>query len=408
LKVVDLTEFYSERGGGVRSHLTLKAEHLARRGIEHRVIAPGPRDQTTTLFRAPHPSGSLAIDARAIRVRGPRLPYDPTYHLLWRVGAVRSKIIAERPDILEINSPYAAALAGLSLKKPRFSARTLFWHADFIDTYVRTIFLRRFDCGVASLLVLPLWALVRRIAGACAATIVTSRGQADKLAARGVPRIVRVPLGVDTAIFSPSRRDQALRLRLLGKGGERASLLVGVGRFAFEKRWDVVIEACAALRQKRELLLVLFGDGPERQRLQHLAEKRGCADAVRFMGFTRDREELAAALASADALVHGCAHETFGLGVAEAVSAGLPIVVPDAGGAREIAAEYAPGASAETYAAGSSLACAAAIEKLLDRPLAIVKTAAGEAAKRAPTVESHFNRLLELYGELLSRGEAWS
>ena len=52
---------------------------------------------------------------------------------------------------------------------------------------------------------------------------------------------------------------------------------------------------------------------------------------VRFTGFEKRREALASALASADVLVHGCPFETFGLGVAEAVACGLPVVAPDEG-----------------------------------------------------------------------------
>jgi len=393
LKVLDVTEFYSERGGGVRSHLTLKAEHLANRGIEHRVIAPGPRDDTVTLF-------DTRARAAALRVRGPSLPYDPTYHLLWRVGRVKAAISRERPDVLEINSPYVAALASLTAQQRGFGVRTFFWHADFIDTYVRTIAARHVKRAAADVLVRPLWSFVRGIGRGCAATIATSRGQALKLIRHGVPRVVLVPLGVDTLKFTPSRRDEALRQELLGPGRERATLLVGVGRFAIEKNWELVLDAFARVRKKRELVLVLFGDGPERARLRARADQLGCSRAVRFPGF-RSRDELAAALASADLLVHGCPHETFGLSVAEAVASGLPIVVPDAGGAAEVATDCAEGASSEVFAAGDAEACAAAIERILERSPARVLDAARAASQRAPSVASHFDRLLALYRELL-------
>ncbi len=392
MKVLDVTEFYSERGGGVRSHLTLKAEHLANRGIEHRVIAPGPRDDAVTLF-------DTRARAAALRVRGPSLPYDPTYHLLWRVGRVKSAISHERPDVLEINSPYVAALASLTAQRRGFGVRTFFWHADFIDTYVRAIAARHVQEVTADMLVRPLWSFVRSIGRGCTATIATSRGQALKLIRHGVPRVVLVPLGVDTAEFRPERRDEALRRTLLGPGAERATLIVGVGRFAMEKNWQLVLDAFARVRKKRELVLVLFGDGPERARLRALADQLGCSRAVRFPGF-RSRKELAAALASADLLVHGCAHETFGLSVAEAVASGLPIVVPDAGGAAEVATDCA-GASSEIYAAGNVEACAAAIERVLERQPALVREAARAASQRAPSVASHFDRLLALYRELL-------
>jgi alpha-1,6-mannosyltransferase len=83
--------------------------------------------------------------------------------------------------------------------------------------------------------------------------------------------------------------------------------------------------------------------------------------------------------------------------VAEAVSAGLPVVVPDAGGARE----HADGPSVETYAAGSAQACAAALERLLSRDPEQVLSAARDASSRVLSVEQHFARVVELYRELL-------
>ena len=130
MKVVDLTEYWSERGGGVRSYLTTKARSLAELGVEHRVFASGPRSEETTLAK-----GS-ASSSRLLRFGGPALPYDSTYHLFTRVGAVRQKLFAEQPDVLEIHSPQLAALAGLAAAKQSFKVRTLVWHSDFIDTYL--------------------------------------------------------------------------------------------------------------------------------------------------------------------------------------------------------------------------------------------------------------------------------
>jgi len=404
VKILDVTEFYSERGGGVRCHLTLKAERLAARGIEHRVIAPGPRDEVVTIFPRREISRASAVaPALALRFRGPAMPYDPSYHVLWQVAAVRAAIVAERPDVLEINSPYLAALAALSVPSSSFGIRTFFWHADFIHTYLGSLASGRLTGSLANLMAEPLWSMVRRIAAACSATIVTSRVQAARLESNRVPRVRYLPLGIDADTFAPSRRDEVVRRRWLGDGYESAALVVGVGRFAIEKHWDLVIEACARVRRARDVVLVLFGDGPERARLERRVRELGLADTVRFAGFVRDRPRLAAAIASADLFVHGCPFETFGLSVAEAVSCGVPVVVPDAGGAAEIVTDYARGASSATYAAGSATACAAAMLELLGRPRAAVRDGALAASRRAPTIDSHFDRVLELYQELFSR-----
>src|SRR6185436_12498401 len=102
----------------------------------------------------------------------------------------------------------------------------------------------------------------------CDATFVAAKWQAEKLRAHGVPRVVHVPFGIERSEFTPDRASEARRRELLGDADPRAKLLVGVGRFAVEKRWDVVLDAFVKLRETHEAVLVLFGDGPERDRMK--------------------------------------------------------------------------------------------------------------------------------------------
>jgi alpha-1,6-mannosyltransferase len=334
-----------------------------------------------------------------IRVGGPALPYDPTYHLLWRVDKVRAIVRRERPDVLEIHSPYVAAAAALSVPRAHFGVRTFQWHADFIDTYLRTMLERRVSSTSADLILAPLWAMVRRIAEGCDATFVASRWQVDKLREHGVPRVVHMPFGIERETFTPKARSAARRRELLGPGREKATLLVGVGRFAVEKQWEIAIEAFAAFRKKSDAVFVILGDGPERDKMETLARSLGLEGDLKMPGFSRDREDLAAILASADALVHSCPFETFGLSVAEAMSCGLPVVAPDAGGAGELADPTC----AERFPAGDVRGCAEAIERLLARDREALRAAAVEAAARLPSVREHFERMVQVYGDLLKR-----
>jgi alpha-1,6-mannosyltransferase len=408
VKILDVSEFYSQRGGGVRSHLTLKSHFSCQHGHEHVVVAPGPRDEEEDQ----RPAGARG-SSRIVRVGGPSLPYDPTYHLLWRVGRVRALCAREQPDILEIHSPYLAAASALSVPRDRFGARTFMWHADFIDTYLRTALVGAFGAGrpafggtsgdkraIVDVALAPLWGMVRAIARRCDRTIVAGKWQADKLASHGVPRVEHIPFGVEKSVFSPRARSEDLRRELRGSR-DTARILVGVGRFAVEKRWDVVLDAFGHVRALgADAILLLFGDGPERAAMQaKLASfSPSVAADVRFLGFERDRARLGAALASADLLVHACPFETFGLGVAEAKSAGLPVVVPDEGGAAEIVDE----SCGARYRAGDALACGAAVKRLLDRDPSDLRAAAEAAAERVPSVDEHFTRLfeLELYARL--------
>ena len=179
-------------------------------------------------------------------------------------------------------------------------------------------------------------------------------------------------------------------------------ILVGVGRFAIEKRWDVVIDAFLRMRERapqRDMILVLIGDGPERARMTERAA--GSRDIV-MPGFVKGREALARMLASADALMHGCPFETFGLSIAEAMSCGLPTVVPDEGGAAEM---HVPEAG-ERYRALDADACAEATERLLarlEKDADAVRAAAIRATTRLPNVIQQFEGQVALYTELLGR-----
>ena len=99
------------------------------------------------------------------------------------------------------------------------------------------------------------------------------------------------------------QRHALVRGRHHGSDG-LACLLVGVGRFAVEKRWDVLLRGFFRWRASGGRgRLVLCGDGPERARMTAMIEGR---DDVALRGFVKDRAELARVLATADALVHAC------------------------------------------------------------------------------------------------------
>ena len=325
------------------------------------------------------------------------MPYDRTYHLLGRLDKIRTRVRADPPDVLEAHSPYLAMAAVVACGRPA-PVQTSFWHADHVGTYVQPALEARLGAAVAASVSAPLWRGVRALLAPFDATFVAGRAQAVRLRRAGVPNVVHVPFGVDGRTFRPLEtvaERQAVRQALLGGAvGVETALLVGVGRFAIEKRWDVVIDAFAKVRARRDAALVLFGDGPERARLE-----RSAPPGVRFAGFEQDRTRLARAVAAADALVHGCPYETYGLGVAEAVACGVPVVVPDAGGA----AESADPSVAETYVPLDASACAAAIERVLarrDRDPGELRARALAAAARVPTLESHYATVLATYASI--------
>ena len=359
-------------------------------GHEHTVIAPGPRDEVVAGDASNGPKQTNGPRSRIWRMAGPALPYDRTYHLLGRFDKIRSAVRSLSPDVLEAHSPYLAVLAAAACGRRAARVRTAFWHADHLGTYVEPAFREFFGGFGLTLVEGAFWAGMRALLSGLDAVFVAGARQADRLRRAGIQRVVHAPFGVDVSTFHPGARSEACR-RDLARGAP-GPVLVGVGRLAIEKRWDVVIDACARVRATRPVTLVLFGDGPEKARLE-----RRAGPGVRFAGFERDPNRLAAAVASADALVHGCPSETFGLAVAEAVACATPVVVPDAGGA----SESAEATCSEAYRSDDVESCAAAIGRLLAQRPDELAARAQKAAARVTTAEEHIGRVLSIYEDLL-------
>ncbi|MGB8634010.1 MAG: glycosyltransferase family 1 protein [Rhodanobacteraceae bacterium] len=157
--------------------------------------------------------------------------------------------------------------------------------------------------------------------------VVPTRAMACELAELGVHRVRVLPRCGDTALFSPARRDPALRRQWGCEGSDLA--VICVGRIAAEKNLDLLLRAFETLQSWIPgARLILVGDGPLRARLQ--AENPG----VVFTGLRR-AEDLAAHYASADLFLFPSLSETFGNVVLEAMASGLPTLAFNTGAAFE-------------------------------------------------------------------------
>ncbi len=159
---------------------------------------------------------------------------------------------------------------------------------------------------------------LRRFHNRCARTLVPTNELLEDLKDRGFKRLALWPRGVDTGLFDPARRDQALRDQWNVDPDELAVLYVG--RIAREKNIGLAIEAFEAIRQRRpDSRFILVGDGPEMA-----AIREHHPDFV--MTGTRTGEPLAAHFASADLFLFPSRSETFGNVIMEAMASGLPVV----------------------------------------------------------------------------------
>ncbi len=116
--------------------------------------------------------------------------------------------------------------------------------------------------------------------------------------------------------------------------GENTFVLGTVARLVEHKGHGLVLNAMADLTGTTDIRYLIIGDGPNRKNLRETASRLGIIDKVIFAGWRNDIKEILSAL---DAFVLiSTLYEGLPLVLAEAASAGLPIITTDIGGNTEI------------------------------------------------------------------------
>ena len=116
-------------------------------------------------------------------------------------------------------------------------------------------------------------------------------------------------------------RVKKLRQRLLLPPG--AVLLTCAARLVNDKGLEESISSLADL--PKHVFLAIAGDGPNREKLQKLADLLNVADRVRFLGWI-DTFDMPALLSISDVFIAATKREGFGVGIIEAQAMGLPVI----------------------------------------------------------------------------------
>ena len=213
---------------------------------------------------------------------------------------------------------------------------------------------------------------------------------AARLTAGGMAKVELFPMGVEAGRFSPKLRSIELREVMLLRLGLTAKsvLLVGAGRLSGEKRWDMVMRAVGRLASGARVGLILAGDGRNRRQLKALAARYS---NVLLLPRIERQSDVARLLASADALVHGCESETFCMIAAEARASGLPLIVPDRGGAF---GQLSPGVGS-SYRAASGVAARG--DRTFHRARRRTPARGGGSIQQGETMADHFDELFARY-----------
>lgn len=192
-----------------------------------------------------------------------------------------------------------------------------------------------------------------------------------------------------------------IRTAALRRRGDRGAgspfRIVQLARLQHDKKGqDILINALAMLKDRglTDFAVDFIGSGPSRKYLGDLVGAKGLEKQVRFLG-TLDRDTIYDSLADYDAMVHPSVYEGFGLIVAEAMAAGLPLVVTEYDGPWEVAARGALCLSARRGDAASVADAIAALAA--DYPAALARAARGLDYVQGYDIGQTVDNYLEAY-----------
>lgn len=372
MRIVQVSPFFAPHTGGVESYVRNLAREFAREGHEVTVV--------TARYERRLPAEEISEGYRILRARTLfvtlNTPFDPGMtRLLRHLDA----------DVVHLHYPPPLtsyfATRGLAHRQ---TPVVMTYHCDLeLPGGVG-----RFVAGAYQRFFLP--PTLRRVDR----VVVHTRSYGATSAMLRGRDLTVIPSVVDLDRFRPGLDARRLR-RELHLEGKR--VLAFTGRLVPHKGVNVILEALADL--PTDVVLLVIGAGPRLPSLVGLARRLDVEARVRFCPAVSD-EELPLYLALADVFVFPSQNrlEGFGLAVAEAMAIGLPVVVADLPGVREVIEPGVEGLLAEPLIASD---VAAKVRAILDDPTLARRM--GEAARRRAEVRYG---LATVAGQLLSLYEA--
>ncbi len=377
MRIVQVAPYFHPHAGGVESHVRAIAREFARTGHEVTIL--------TSRYDRRLPEEERFEGYRILRARTYGVwfntPIDP---------GVRRRLGEIDGDIVHLHYPPPLTSYFATHPGPRVGRPTcLTYHCDlYLPTPIGAVL-----TGLYDRILLP--STLRKVGR----IIVHTRSYALTSRALRARPLEIIPSSVDLDRFRPGVDGAAIRRRLQI---EDRRVIAFAGRLVPHKGVDTILRALARLPS--DVVLLVIGRGPDLASLTELARRLDVLDRVRFCPRVDD-EELPQYLRAADLFVFPSQNrlEGFGLAVAEALACGLPVVVADIPGVREVIEPGREGLLAEPLLEGS---LADRIRELLDDPArrAQMGRAARARAEERYGVATVTSSLIALYQRLIAAG----
>lgn len=306
MKVLITTDWYAPVINGVVTSVLLLQRELEKLGHEVRVV-------TLSNNMHSYKDGNVyymgSISANKI-YPGARFRVNRTRSLL-------QELIAWNPDVIHSQCEFSSFRVAYALSSRLGTPIVHTYHTVYED-YTH-YFSPSARVGKAAVALFSRW-----ICGRTACVVAPSRKVERLLRDYHVPcRIEVIPTGVDLRVYreapDPAR---AAELRRRWAIPENKTVLLYLGRMAKEKNLEQLIDQITS-HKRRDIVLLLVGDGPDREEVLDYARDRGLE--VIFTGMV-PHSEVPDYYRLGDLFVTASTSETQGLTYFEALAAGLPVL----------------------------------------------------------------------------------
>ncbi|KAJ9137460.1 Glycosyl transferase group 1 [Pleurostoma richardsiae] len=353
-RILLCTESFGPVNGVSRTTLML-VTHLRANGAKVAVVAPhnhtkhdaflpsgrpgGPATESPAVPGSDSDSTNPSTDSEDIevRVRGYPLPFNPELSIVYpvRLSTLYARTFGGPPDLIYLASPASLGFQVMLQLRQQPPERQVPVVCNF-QTDLAGYCAILFPAPLSDLAVTTFAAVQSFLFRHASVRTVfyPSRFVRRYLERQGVQagKMEILRRGVNTELFNPRRRSEALR-RTIAPDGE--IILICVARLAGEKGFDFLAQVATVL-DARGLRFKLYIVGGNRNAAVESEVKSMFAGLVGkgkviFAGF-KVGEPLAEAYASADLFLHCSITETFGLVVLESMASGVPVIARDEGG----------------------------------------------------------------------------
>ncbi|MDQ7055461.1 MAG: glycosyltransferase [Persephonella sp.] len=184
MKVLDITHFYNKKSGGVKRYLEEKVRYLSDKNINHLLILPSEEDKT-----------QKKLNSKYYFIKSPEIPFFKPYRFILNKKKVIEVLNTEKPDIVEVGSPYLIP-SWINKNKEKFGYKTIgFFHSN-IEGSISSIF-KSFDKIFSP----PAKKWIKREYGSFDLVVSPSKYVENYLNDIGINNTATIYLGIDSSTF---------------------------------------------------------------------------------------------------------------------------------------------------------------------------------------------------------------